>query len=187
MRNASLEVDEVRNMAKGYLKGFVNRLLNVLARNIVGAYTVRPAIHRIRGVKINGTVWIGAGVYIDDEYPEWIEIGNNVMLGVGCMLFAHFRPKGEKQGIVIEDDAFIGPGAIITQNVRIGKGVVVAAGSVVSKDVPPYTFVGGVPARPIGKVRHPLGIVGDPEKFSATLVRLESSKEETDNYDSLAK
>jgi len=165
-------------LAGHYLRGFMNRMLNVLARNIIGAYTVRPAIHRMRGVKINGTVWIGAEVYIDDEYPEWIEIGNNVMLGVGCMLFAHFRPKGEKQGIVIEDDVFIGPGAIITQNVKIGKGAVVAAGSVVSKDVPPYTFVGGVPARPIGKVGHALGIAGDPERFSATLVRFGSSGKE---------
>jgi len=151
-------------------------MLNVLARNIVGAYTMRPAIHRMRGVKIKGTVWIGTGVYIDDEHPEWIEIGNNVMLGVGCMLFAHFRPKGEKQGIMIEDDVFIGPGAITTENVKIGKGAVVAAGAVVNKDVPPYTFVGGVPAHPLGKVKHPLGIVGDPEKFSATLVLYGSNK-----------
>ena len=159
-----------------YLRGLKNRMLNVLARHIIGAYNVRPAIHKMRGVKIHGSAWIASEVYIDDGHPEWIEIGNNVMLGTGCMLFAHFRPKGERQGIIIEDDAFIGPGAIITHNVRIGKGAVVAAGSVVNKDVPPYTFVGGVPARPIGKVKHPLGIVGDPKKFSATLVRFKSNK-----------
>jgi len=159
-----------------HLRGLINRALNVFARNIIGADTVRPAIHKMRGVKIHGRAFIGADVYIDDEHPEWIEIGNNVMLGVGCMLFSHFRPKGKRHGIVIEDDAFIGPGAIITHNVRIGKGAVVAAGSVVSNDVPPYTFVGGVPARPIGKVKHPLGITGDPEKFSATLVRFKINK-----------
>jgi acetyltransferase-like isoleucine patch superfamily enzyme len=51
------------------------------------------------------------------------------------------------EGIVIDDDAWIGAGAIITDGVRIGKGAVVAAGAVVTADVPPHTVVGGVPAR----------------------------------------
>jgi len=51
------------------------------------------------------------------------------------------------QGISIEDDVWIGSGAIITDGVHIGKGAVVAAGAVVVEDVPPHTVVGGVPAR----------------------------------------
>jgi len=51
------------------------------------------------------------------------------------------------EGIVIEDDVWIGAGAIVTDGVRIGQGAVVAAGSVVTKDVPPHTVVGGMPAR----------------------------------------
>ncbi len=51
------------------------------------------------------------------------------------------------QGIHIEDDVWLGAGAIVTDGVRIGKGAVVAAGAVVTEDVPPHTVVGGVPAR----------------------------------------
>lgn len=53
------------------------------------------------------------------------------------------------EGIHIEDDVWIGSGAIITDGVRVGKGAVVAAGSVVTQDVPPHSVVAGVPAKPI--------------------------------------
>jgi acetyltransferase-like isoleucine patch superfamily enzyme len=51
------------------------------------------------------------------------------------------------QGIKIEDDVWLGAGAIITDGVHIGNGAVVAAGAVVTKDVPSHAVVGGVPAK----------------------------------------
>ena len=56
------------------------------------------------------------------------------------------------QGIVIEDDVWIGSSAIVLDGVRVGKGAVVAAGAVVSKDVPPHTVVAGVPAKVIKEI-----------------------------------
>ena len=56
------------------------------------------------------------------------------------------------EGITIEDDVWLGAGAVITDGVRVGKGAVVAAGAVITKDVEPYTVVGGVPAKQIKKI-----------------------------------
>lgn len=58
------------------------------------------------------------------------------------------------EGIHIEDDVWIGSGAIITDGVRIGKGAVVAAGAVVIQDVPAHTVVAGVPAKSIRNIEN---------------------------------
>ena len=56
------------------------------------------------------------------------------------------------EGIIIEDDVWLGSACVITDGVRIGKGAVVAAGAVVTKDVAPHSVVGGVPARVIKEI-----------------------------------
>jgi len=56
------------------------------------------------------------------------------------------------RGIVIEDNAWIGAGAIILDGVRVSQGAVVAAGAVVTEDVPPHTVVAGVPAKVVKQV-----------------------------------
>jgi virginiamycin A acetyltransferase len=52
-----------------------------------------------------------------------------------------------KGNIIVEDDVWIGYGAMILSGVKIGQGAVIAAGAIVTKDVPPYSIVGGIPAR----------------------------------------
>lgn len=73
------------------------------------------------------------------------------MLAVNHVFDDPTRPMVEQgitaEGIVVEDDVWIGAGAILTDGVRVGRGAVVAAGAVVTQDVPPHTVVGGVPAR----------------------------------------
>ncbi len=86
-----------------------------------------------------------------------VNIGDRVYTSPFCQIIAvnHVfdnpnRPFSEQgitaEGITIEDDVWIGSGAIITDGVRVGAGAVIAAGSVVTKHVPPHTVVGGVPA-----------------------------------------
>ncbi len=53
--------------------------------------------------------------------------------------------------VVIEEDVWIGANCVITPDVRIGRGAVVGAGAVVTRDVAPFAIVGGVPAREIGR------------------------------------
>jgi acetyltransferase-like isoleucine patch superfamily enzyme len=89
-----------------------------------------------------------------------ITIGNNVMLAPRVSIYAEnhvfdnpnitIKAQGvAKMEVVIEDDCWIAANAVILAGVRIGKGAVVAAGSVVNEDVPAYAVVAGVPARVI--------------------------------------
>ena len=87
-----------------------------------------------------------------------VRIGNHVNLAQGITVTSlnhNFDNKTElidKQGVtvnevIIDDDVWIGANAVILPGVHIGKHAVIAAGAVVTKDVPPHTLVGGIPAR----------------------------------------
>jgi acetyltransferase-like isoleucine patch superfamily enzyme len=92
--------------------------------------------------------------------PAYVRLGNNIVLSA-CTLIGHDgsvdvirRATGksvEATGkIDIKDNVFVGWGAIVMPNVTIGPNAIVAAGAVVTKDVPPGSIVGGVPAKVIG-------------------------------------
>lgn len=91
-----------------------------------------------------------------------LEIGNNVLISPHVIINPQnhifedpnipiWKQGISTQGIKIEDDIWIGAGAIILDGVTIGRGSVIGAGAVVTKDIPPYSIVVGVPARVIKK------------------------------------
>ena len=107
-------------------------------------------------VNLSRGVMVGAGA----EPHESIKIGNEVLIGYDAKLLAsdHVIPDDISEpmrwsghtkvgGIVIEDNVWICANVVVTAGVRIGTGSVVAAGAVVTKDVEPYTIVGGIPAK----------------------------------------
>jgi acetyltransferase-like isoleucine patch superfamily enzyme len=93
-----------------------------------------------------------------------IRIGNNVMFGPGviirggnhnasvvgsAMADVHEKRPEDDLGVTIEDDVWVGAGATVLSGVTISRGSIVAAGAVVTKSFPPYSIIGGVPARVI--------------------------------------
>ncbi len=106
---------------------------------------------------------ISANVHVGAD-DGLIHIGARTAIGTGTVLRAAnhridrtdipMMEQGHVPGeIHIEEDVWIGANCVITADVRIGKGAVVGAGAVVTRDVEPWTIVGGVPARPIGRRR----------------------------------
>lgn len=103
---------------------------------------------------LNSNVFIGAS-------EGQISIGNNVLIGPNVVIRAADHGLSSetlicKQAhvsgvIIIEDDVWIGSNAVILKDVKLGKGSVIAAGAVVTKNVEPYSIVGGVPARKISE------------------------------------
>jgi len=85
-----------------------------------------------------------------------VRIGDNVSISpevvISTAAHSAFDPKFrvELRPVVIEDNVWIGMRAMVLGGVTLGRGSVVAAGAVVTKDVPPLTIVAGIPARPVG-------------------------------------
>lgn len=146
---------------------YYSRLLATAGEGLRIGCDVR--IYRPEMVRVGSGCYLGDGVQL---YP-WnapISLGNNVLVAAGARMitrkhgFAELdRPMAE-QGysnapIVIEDDVWIGFQAVILPGVTIGKGSIVGAGAVVTRDVEPGSIVAGVPARLIRLRTSPSGPV----------------------------
>ncbi len=112
-----------------------------------------------KNISVGDDTIIGENAVLDGR--EILAIGSHVDIASEVMIYnsehnvntEHFSAIENvvREPVVIEDYVFIGPRAIILPGVKIGKGAIIGAGAVVTKEVPPYAIVGGVPAKIIGE------------------------------------
>lgn len=134
-----------------------------LLRLYYRARDVHPTSYLALGSELHPAIKMGAFSYIGRGavVPRGVEMGKYVMIGPELLITGNDHRFGEAgtavifsgrpvpKACVVEDDVWIGARVTILMGVRVGRGAIVAAGAVVTRDILPYTIVGGVPARPI--------------------------------------
>ena len=166
-------INKLINRVKSILLEFEVFLLHLVG--YIPSHHLRRAFYRAGGIRIGKGSSIHMGVRFYDPHNIFIAedtiigeeavldgrdklvIGSHVALATGVMIVnsqheindEFFSPSNAP--VIIEDYVFIGPRAIIQPGVKVGKGAIVAAGAVVTKDVAPFAIVGGIPAKIIGE------------------------------------
>ena len=165
-------IARITNRIRSRSRAFWNVLVIGEFVQWIPSFTVRHWFYRVSGMTLGRETVLFRKCYLQDLAK--ISIGDHCMIGFQCRLdgrgtlkignnvnissyaiiesgshdFVTFKAAFEP--IVIQDHVWIGTRSLILQGVTVGEGAIVAAGSVVTKDVAPYTIVGGVPAKPIG-------------------------------------
>ncbi len=173
--NNGKKVGRLRYRPSTYVKFFIsgfkilpgfNCILHLMARVLPGGFSLRPFLHRLRGVKIHDNVWIGDDVYLDEDFPETIEIREGAAIATRCTIIGHTKGSGK---IVIGEYAAIGAGCVIVcghgETLAIGEGAVISAGSTVTHSIPPHTLCGAPRIKQFGKVTTPFRVATTYEEF----------------------
>jgi acetyltransferase-like isoleucine patch superfamily enzyme len=172
--NANQVVGKVQGRIKSYLLDFWLMILTLVGN--IPLHFVRRFFYKISGIKMGKestihcwarffetkNISIGDGTIVGDhcfmDGRDKLVIGNHVDIASQVLIYnsehdIHSQDfyADKTAPVEIGDYVFIGPRAIILPGVKIGKGAVVAAGAVVTKDVPEYKIFGGVPAKEIGE------------------------------------
>lgn len=121
---------------------------------------LRPWIWKRTGVKIKGNVSIGYDVYYDVGNASYITIEEGVWVASQCLLLCHKRIitdyrigddynrlPYQKKEIILKKGCCLGMRTIVMPGVTIGEGAIIGVGSLVTKDIPPWTIATGSPAK----------------------------------------
>jgi len=139
-----------------YIRRFFYRLAGIKIGSGSALHTLIK-FYDPRNIIIGSDSVIGENSVLDGR--DKLKIGNHVAIASEVMIYNSEHNVNDpnfsaiNQPVTIDDYVFIGPRAIILPGVKVGKGAVIGAGAVVTKDVPPYAIVGGVPAKIIGERR----------------------------------
>jgi acetyltransferase-like isoleucine patch superfamily enzyme len=121
---------QLSDRGERFFSGLKNRFLQAVARHAPGARSFRVWLNRWRGVEIGQNVWIGYDAIFETSRPDLVTVGDRATVQIRATVIAHFP---EQLGVVVEEDATVGPGAIILPNVTIGQAAIVTAGSRIAR------------------------------------------------------
>ena len=147
------------------MRAIIKRFFKLLVKQMP-MYQFRSAMLRLCGYAVGKQVYIGEELLIIDEPSDqaMVSIGDRVAISPRVTLVVSSRPNFSRIApyvpvrhgpITIENDVWLGTGVVVLPDITIGEGAVVGANSVVTKDVRPYTIVGGSPASLIREVSVP--------------------------------
>lgn len=139
---------------------------------------VRKWLQRKRGVKIGKNVHWGTNIIIDYPYPNFVKVEDGASISGNNYFLAHCKPLGYHKNcsdsyvapIIVHKHAWIAINVTILPGVEIGEGSIVSAGSVVSKDIPPFTVAKGNPAKVVADLAEVLRDNYTPEEFERKLI-----------------
>ena len=137
-RNSALHLLDTKNLNARIEPGaFIREQVEIGANSVI-----------IKGAVINIGAVIGEGSMIDmgAVIGGRAEVGRNCHIGAGAVLAGVVEPASAVP-VIVEDDVLVGANAVVIEGVRIGKGAVIAAGAVVTHDVPANMVVAGCPAK----------------------------------------
>lgn len=153
---------ERRIAPRSLLRTFVQKFLHLLARSCIHG-GLRLWLYSAMGIAIGRHAYVGMDTWLDDQFPELIVIEDDVVISFRVTVVVHDDARrmdrvepGQLEGtvapVVLKRGCYLGAGALLLPGVTVGERAVVAAGAVVTRDVPPGTVVAGVPARVIKDV-----------------------------------